>query len=313
MLESSAGLIHAARSLAVNLKDLPQWLVLASHSHTVSDSIKKLITNMRDKALGHRECDKAIKLLNRCMREVDQASLTAISQLPKKISPRRWVRDMLLQAQLGWMSLPWLSAVYSDPNSTAASHNALFFNLIEPYFEPFIIAAIGTASKTPNHQQQMNLLNQTKALEVGRNPKQAVHTQEALKEVTQMMKEAVEDLTTTLNVAASAAGVVGGMVDSITQAINQLNEEPMGEPEGTLVDYQTTVVKMAKAIAVTVQEMVTKSTTNPDDSGILANQLTNDYGQLVQEAKPAALTTENKEVLIYTLVAAQGPPNQFLQ
>lgn len=51
---------------------------------------------------------------------------------------------------------------------------------------------------------------------------QAVHTQEALEEAAQMMKEAVEDLTATLNEAASAAGVVGGMVDSITQAINQV-------------------------------------------------------------------------------------------
>jgi len=41
---------------------------------------------------------------------------------------------------------------------------------------------------------------------------------------------------------------------------------------------------------------VTKSTTNPDELGILANQLTNDYGQLAQEAKPAALTAENEEV-----------------
>lgn len=126
---------------------------------------------------------------------------------------------------------------------------------------------------------------------------QAAHTQEALEEAVQMMKEAVEDLTTTLNEAASAAGVVGGMVDSITQAINQvsavrsapsqgwgwgrgklrvktykeseldlepeshngllqLDEVPMGEPEGSFVDYQTTMVKTAKAIAVTVQEMV---------------------------------------------------------
>ncbi|KAF1535555.1 UNVERIFIED_CONTAM: Talin-1, partial [Eudyptes robustus] len=56
------------------------------------------------------------------------------------------------------------------------------------------------------------------------------------------------------------------------------------------------MVKTAKAIAVTVQEMVTKSTTNPDELGTLANQLTNDYGQLAQEAKPAALTAENEEI-----------------
>lgn len=51
------------------------------------------------------------------------------------------------------------------------------------YFEPLILAAIGAASKTPNHQQQMNLLDQTKTLaesalqmlyttkEAGGNPK----------------------------------------------------------------------------------------------------------------------------------------------
>lgn len=84
---------------------------------------------------------------------------------------------------------------------------------------------------------------------------QAAHTQEALEESVQMMKEAVDDLGGTMAEAASAAGAVGGMVDSITQALNKL-EDPGVEPEGSFVDYQTTMVKTAKAIAVTVQEMV---------------------------------------------------------
>uniref|UniRef100_A0A8C0ELE3 Talin 1 n=1 Tax=Bubo bubo TaxID=30461 RepID=A0A8C0ELE3_BUBBB len=307
MLESSAGLIQTARSLAVNPKDPPQWSVLAGHSRTVSDSIKKLITNMRDKAPGQRECDEAIEVLNRCMREVDQASLAAISQ---QLAPREDISQEALHNQM-------ITAVQEisnliEPVASAARAEASQLghkvSQMAQYFEPLIMAAIGAASKTPNHQQQMNLLDQTKTLaesalqmlytakEAGGNPKQAAHTQEALEEAVQMMKEAVEDLTTTLNEAASAAGVVGGMVDSITQAINQLDEGPMGEPEGTFVDYQTTMVKTAKAIAVTVQEMVTKSTTNPDELGTLANQLTNDYGQLAQEAKPAALTAENEEI-----------------
>ncbi|NWS88852.1 TLN1 protein, partial [Toxostoma redivivum] len=307
MLESSAGLIQTARSLAVNPKDPPQWSVLAGHSRTVSDSIKKLITNMRDKAPGQRECDEAIEVLNRCLREVDQASLAAISQ---QLAPRHDISQEALHNQM-------ITAVQEisnliEPVAAAARAEASQLghkvSQMAQYFEPLIMAAVGAASKTPNHQQQMNLLDQTKTLaesalqmlytakEAGGNPKQAAHTQEALEEAVQMMKEAVEDLTTTLNEAASAAGVVGGMVDSITQAINQLDEGPMGEPEGTFVDYQTTMVKTAKAIAVTVQEMVTKSTTNPDELGILANQLTHDYGQLAQEAKPAALTAENEEI-----------------
>uniref|UniRef100_A0A8C3SZG3 Talin 1 n=1 Tax=Chelydra serpentina TaxID=8475 RepID=A0A8C3SZG3_CHESE len=307
MLESSAGLIQTARSLAVNPKDPPKWSVLAGHSRTVSDSIKKLITNMRDKAPGQRECDEAIEVLNKCMRDVDQASLAAISQ---QLAPREGISQEALHNQM-------ITAVQEisnliEPVASAARAEASQLghkvSQMAQYFEPLILAAVGAASKTLNSQQQMNLLDQTKTLsesalqmlytakEAGGNPKVPAHTQEALEEAVQMMKEAVEDLTTTLNEAASAAGVVGGMVDSITQAINQLDEGPMGEPDGTFVDYQTTMVKTAKAIAVTVQEMVTKSTTNPDELGTLANQLTSDYGQLALQAKPAAITAENDEI-----------------
>uniref|UniRef100_A0A671YKX1 Talin 1 n=1 Tax=Sparus aurata TaxID=8175 RepID=A0A671YKX1_SPAAU len=122
------------------------------------------------------------------------------------------------------------------------------------------------------------------------------HMQEALEESVQMMKEAVDDLGATLAEAASASGAVGGMVDSINDAINKMEDTPALEPEGTFVDYQTTMVKTAKAIAVTVQEMVTKSNTNPDDLGGLANQLTNEFGNLANEAKYAAVTAENDEI-----------------
>uniref|UniRef100_A0A665VQC4 Talin 1 n=1 Tax=Echeneis naucrates TaxID=173247 RepID=A0A665VQC4_ECHNA len=122
------------------------------------------------------------------------------------------------------------------------------------------------------------------------------HMQEALEESVQMMKEAVDDLGATLAEAASASGAVGGMVDSINDAINKMEDTPALEPEGNFVDYQTTMVKTAKAIAVTVQEMVTKSNTNPDDLGGLANQLTNEFGNLANEAKYAAVTAENDEI-----------------
>lgn len=42
----------------------------------------------RDKAPGQRECDEAIEVLTRCIREVDQASLAAISQ---QLAPREGI------------------------------------------------------------------------------------------------------------------------------------------------------------------------------------------------------------------------------
>uniref|UniRef100_A0A674KCS8 Talin 1 n=1 Tax=Terrapene triunguis TaxID=2587831 RepID=A0A674KCS8_9SAUR len=218
MLESSAGLIQTARSLAVNPKDPPKWSVLAGHSRTVSDSIKKLITNMRDKAPGQRECDEAIEVLNKCMRDVDQASLAAISQ---QLAPREGISQEALHNQM-------ITAVQEisnliEPVASAARAEASQLghkvSQMAQYFEPLILAAVGAASKTLNHQQQMNLLDQTKTL-----------SESAL----QMLYTAKE---------------AGGNPKVI-------HSGPMGEPEGTFVDYQTTMVKTAKAIAVTVQEMI---------------------------------------------------------
>uniref|UniRef100_A0A8C3GAX5 Talin 1 n=1 Tax=Cyclopterus lumpus TaxID=8103 RepID=A0A8C3GAX5_CYCLU len=306
MLESSTGLIQTARSLAVNPKDPPKWSVLAGHSRTVSDSIKKLITNMREKAPGQRECDDAIEVLNGCIREVDQASLAAISQ---QLTPREDISMETLHQQMA-ASVHEISNLI-DPVAVAAGSEASQLghkvSQMASYFEPLIMAAIGTASKIVSSQQQMAVLDQTKTLtesalqmlytakEAGGNPK-AAHMQEALEESVQMMKEAVDDLGATLAEAASAAGAVGGMVDSINDAINKMEDTPALEPEGTFVDYQTTMVRTAKAIAVTVQEMVTKSNTNPDDLGGLANQLTNEFGNLANEAKYAAVTAENDEI-----------------
>ncbi|KAG8543008.1 hypothetical protein GDO81_025603, partial [Engystomops pustulosus] len=232
MLESSSGLIQTARSLAANPKDPPQWSVLAGHSRTVSDSIKKLITNMRDKAPGQRECDQAIELLNQAVRELDQASLEAISQ---QLAPREGISQEALHTQMQ-TSVQEISNLIDPLATTARADSSQLGHKVSQmaqYFEPLTHAAIGAASKTINHQQQMNLLDQTKTLaesalqmlytakEAGGNPKVAAHTQEALDEASQMMHEAVDDLTATLNEAASAAGAVGGMVDSITQAINK--------------------------------------------------------------------------------------------
>lgn len=40
---------------------------------------------------------------------------------------------------------------------------------------------------------------------------------------------------------------------------SQLDEGTPPEPEGSFVDYQTTMVKFSKAIAITAQEMVSYS------------------------------------------------------
>lgn len=306
MLESSSFLIRTARSLAINPKDPPTWSVLAGHSHTVSDSIKSLITSIRDKAPGQRECDYSIDGINRCIRDIEQASLAAVSQ---SLATRDDISVEALQEQL--TSVVQEIGHLIDPIATAARGEAAQLGhkvtQLASYFEPLILAAVGVASKILDHQQQMTVLDQTKTLaesalqmlyaakEGGGNPK-AQHTHDAITEAAQLMKEAVDDIMVTLNEAASEVGLVGGMVDAIAEAMSKLDEGTPPEPKGTFVDYQTTVVKYSKAIAVTAQEMMTKSVTNPEELGGLASQMTSDYGHLALQGQMAAATAEPEEI-----------------
>ncbi|XP_006831638.1 PREDICTED: talin-2 [Chrysochloris asiatica] len=306
MLESSSYLIRTARSLAINPRDPPTWSVLAGHSHTVSDSIKSLITSIRDKAPGQRECDYSIDGINRCIRDIEQASLAAVSQ---SLATRDDISVEALQEQL--TSVVQEIGHLIDPITTAARGEAAQLGhkvtQLASYFEPLILAAVGVASKILDHQQQMTVLDQTKTLaesalqmlyaakEGGGNPK-AQHTHDAIMEAAQLMKEAVDDIMVTLNEAASEVGLVGGMVDAIAEAMSKLGEGTPPEPKGTFVDYQTTVVKYSKAIAVTAQEMMTKSVTNPEELGGLASQMTSDYGHLALQGQMAAATAEPEEI-----------------
>uniref|UniRef100_A0A8B9SFK3 Talin 2 n=1 Tax=Apteryx owenii TaxID=8824 RepID=A0A8B9SFK3_APTOW len=217
MLESSSLLIKTARSLAINPKDPPTWSVLAGHSHTVSDSIKSLITSIRDKAPGQRECDYSIDGINRCIRDIEQASLAAVSQ---NLATRDDISVEALQEQL--TSVVQEIGHLIDPIATAARGEAAQLGhkvtQLSSYFEPLVLAAVGVASKTLDHQQQMTVLDQSKTL-----------AESAL----QMLYAAKEG---------------GGNP--------KLDEGTPPDPRGTFVDYQTTVVKYSKAIAVTAQEMI---------------------------------------------------------
>ncbi|XP_039988476.1 talin-2 isoform X2 [Xiphias gladius] len=306
MLDSSTYLLETARSLVLNPKDPPTWSILAGHSRTVSDSIKSLITSIRDKAPGQRECDYSIDNINKCIRDIEQASLAAVGQT---LPCRDDISMEALQEQLT-SSVQEIGHLI-DPVSTTARGEAAQLGhkvtQLASYFDPLIVASVGLASKLQDHQQQMTILDQTKTLsesalqmlyaakEGGGNPK-ASHTHDAISEAAQLMKEAVDDIMVTLNEAASEGGMVGGMVESIAEDMGRLDEGTPPEPDGSFVDYQTTMVKFSKAIAITAQEMMTKSVTCPEELGGLASQVTVDYGQLAHQGRLAAATAEPEEV-----------------
>ncbi|XP_037539602.1 talin-2 [Nematolebias whitei] len=281
-------------------------LEIDSALKTVQTLKSELQDAKMDKAPGQRECDYSIDNINKCIRNIEQASLASVGQT---LPCRDDISMEAIQEQLT-SSVQEIGHLI-DPVSTAARGEAAQLGhkvtQLASYFDPLVVASVGLASKLNDHQQQMTILDQTKTLsesalqmlyaakEGGGNPK-ACHTHDAISEAAQLMKEAVDDIMVTLNEAASEGGMVGGMMESIAESIGRLDEGTPPEPEGSFVDYQTTMVKFSKAIAITAQEMMTKSVTCPEELGGLASQVTVDYGQLAHQGHLAAATAEPEEV-----------------
>ena len=182
IIDGSCSMIMAAKSLALNPKDPPTWQALANHSKSVSDSIKKLVSSIRDKAPGQRECDDAVTKLSSCVRQLDQASLSAISQ---SLSPRREKSAQGFSEQTTNCAMEIADRIDSVRSAGKGEAEKLGHSVTQMihYFEPMVSAATGSASCLHNSKQQMMILDQTKtvtecalqliyaAKEAGGNPK----------------------------------------------------------------------------------------------------------------------------------------------
>ncbi|KAJ9593984.1 hypothetical protein L9F63_014625, partial [Diploptera punctata] len=312
IIDGACSMVRAAKSLAVSPRDPPTWQLLANHSKSVSDSIKKLVTSIRDKAPGQKECDEAIEKLSARIRDLDQTSLSAVSQ---NLAPRR---DNSLQGFTDQMeSSATEISEKLEPVRAAAKYEAENIghavNQMVLYFEPLVAGAIGAASNMMHSKQQMVLLDQTKTVaecalqlvyatkEGGGNPK-AVNIHPDIDESVEATKDSLQDVGKTLEHLATQAGVVTGILDSITRSMTRVNESShrmstySETGELSFVDYQTRMVTAAKEIARIAQEMVAKSATDVGRLGQLGADLSRQYAQLASDASGAAAATSNADV-----------------
>ena len=64
MIESSCKMVMSAKKLAATPRDPSIYQAFSTHSKTLSDAMKKLITAIRESAPGQREADQAIDSLS---------------------------------------------------------------------------------------------------------------------------------------------------------------------------------------------------------------------------------------------------------
>jgi len=308
IINGSCSMIDAAKSLAVNPKDPPTWQALASHSKSVSDSIKKLVSSIRDKAPGQKECDDAIDKLNLNIRDLDQASLAVLDHnLPQQ--QENSLQGFNEQVDNAGQALNNSIDKVRGAAKSEAEKLGHSITQASSYFDPMVKASIGAASNMMNNKQQMCLLDQTKtvaeyalqmvyaAKEAGGNPK-ALHTHADVDDSVDSLKETLQELLTTVETISTEAGIVSGLVESITTAMNRIDEyhATTSDDSDGFVDYQTRMVTSTKEIARLAQDMVGKSSEDVSQLAQLGASISHQYNSLSADSSGAIHKSTNPEI-----------------
>lgn len=273
IIDASSSMIVSAKSLALNPKDPPGWQTLANYSKTVSDSIKRLVTSIKDASPGQNECDEAIERLSVCIKELDQASFDAINKVlaVREGNNLKGYRDGLFASASEIEQN--INGVRGPGKSNAEKLGHALSHMIG-YFEPLVANSIGCASKIADPKRQHQLLDKAKDVcehalqliysvkECGGNPKAtSIHAE--IDDSSQAMRLAISELLQLLEAAASEDGHVNAIIESITKSMTRIDERQYyGTTNGaspdnlTYVDYQTRMVAITKEIAKISQDMV---------------------------------------------------------
>jgi talin len=251
MLDAAYQLIQASRSLIANNKEAHLWQLFSTNSKIISESIKRLATSIKEKAPAKTECDRALSIIDKCMKHLESA-LIAVA-MNQKLPLSEIANAKSLQAyQEHAISCSTQIMELIDQLRVAAKGEAdklgHLVTEISQYFEPLVVNVIGCAAKTPfNSQQQGAYLEQTKTVlestlqlmiaskECAGNPKNTANLHQTIDENADGTKEVLDDLIQTLEEATAQYGFVTTMVDNLSKAIAKVD---LGQTNST---HQVTI------------------------------------------------------------------------
>ncbi|CAD7082909.1 unnamed protein product [Hermetia illucens] len=310
VLDGVIEMVKAAKALAVSPDNPPVWQQLAMHSKPVSESVKKLVDSIREKAPGQQQCDQVLDTLATCIRELDSTALAinaqGLAQRKDNNLQGFTVQTLNAAAELGDKL---------EPIRVAAKHNAEQLGHavgeISRYVVPMTNGAIGACSHIIHSNQQMALVDQVKSVaesatqlvqaakESGGNPR-ATHAHPRLDESIENTKVAIKDLNSTAEKLSAETGAVTGLMEQVARAISRLTDKRQSLLNASIsdsfVDYQTRMVRSAKEIAHLANEINAKAPYDTTKLPSLAADMTHHYTQLTQDSVGASTTTTSPEV-----------------
>ncbi|XP_026736413.1 talin-1 isoform X1 [Trichoplusia ni] len=311
IISGSCSMLESARSLALAPAERSHWQLLAQHSKTVSDSIKALVTNIKEQAPGQRECGAGVSALARSLRELDAAAMQAVGQ---ELQPRRANTLQGYSEQIENSATEMLERL--EPLRIAANGEAenLGHAVVQfvSYSEPLVSGTVGAASNITESGTQAALLEHARTvLEVAAqllldakaaagNPR-ATQCHSKVDAQSAACRSALGELCGCVRELAAARGAVGPLLDTMQRAIARLTEHRMSligsyDETDSFVDYQTRMVGAAKEISRLATDMTAKSATDASRLVQLGNEMCQKYESLAQDSVGASATTPNSDV-----------------
>uniref|UniRef100_A0A0N5BME0 FERM domain-containing protein n=1 Tax=Strongyloides papillosus TaxID=174720 RepID=A0A0N5BME0_STREA len=285
MLYASCEMIKTAKQLAISPKDSSTWQRLADNSKVVSDSIKKLVSAIRDEAPGKKDLENAIYRLEQMIERIEVTSNMYSNDGQR---PSHKTIDQRFQQQIIHASQSIIDRIDSFKEAAKFKAEAIPHEVHEHMLamESLIQSAIQSASTAPNTKIQTDLFNYCKkvveseyqmmiaANDCCGNPNKPPQFHKNIDDSGNVLYNTLTDLQRYVKVLESQSGVIHGMVDSISKSIAKTDEAHNITQENSFTDAQTRMTTALENIKKIATDM---RVAEPSDLGSLALKLTDSY------------------------------------
>lgn len=293
MLGASFEMISIAKNLDENPTDASIWQQIANTSRTVSESIKQLVTSIRDQAPGQADIENAIIILQQLNQKVDEANIEAVQQhqLPRG--------DFIEQQHVHQQIVHSAQQIMEKTDSlkiAAISHaEAIGRNVRDQLtaMQTLVRSCIQAVSLTYDSRTQLNIFEQCKTVieadvqmmlatkDSGGNPK-AVELHTYVEQSAEQLTGALVDLQRTIHIADSEAGVFSGIIDSISRSIALVDQTCMVPSEDSLSAAQ---IRMVESLNEVSQIASDSTLVESHHLGQLSLQISDTYKRLAEDTQ----------------------------
>ncbi|UMM10645.1 hypothetical protein L5515_000321 [Caenorhabditis briggsae] len=304
MLDSSAQMIHTAKSWASAPQDEATWQRMAVNSREVSDSIMRLVSAIHEAAPGQIELETAIGRLSALSGQVERSAMDAYASGNVQQHGANAERQLLQQVQ---HIASQLEDKVDDLHSAAVEHGERLPKAVQLHcrmVEDLAEAACLAAGMTVDSNQQTELFDKCKTVveaelammiasrESGGNPN-AVHAHANVQDAAGNLKHAIGDMRQTIAKVSSEQGGVQGLVDTISSSIANTDLAMTSQHGSSFAEAQTKMTACLEDIRRTAIEMPTLNTT---DLGSAALNLSEKYRLVATDLRVAVQLLPEAEI-----------------